>query len=530
MTISSINLLPPSPSLKDVSSPEALQNYLHKLWIRTIKQLNSVSPGSVLATDNQGKISASPILTLDTDGALSANSDSKIASQKATKTYADTKLAKTANLSDVADAGEGRDNLSVEYITSRANVKDPYYGAKGDGVTSDRIAIQKALNEVDEIYLPPVTADYVIDDYLEINRNKVGIVGVGNASKIRSTSLTEDILRITGAVGALIENNYVKNVLLTKGSPTPTTGIGIKLYKASVPHLSNIEIRNCVHGVSISNTNNLLAEWVKVFRTAGNDTCYGFFFDGSAANPSTILRRCITYFPGQTGTNYGIYLYGANIKDIFIDTVETSECMYGYYLGSGGANNYDIHIRNPIVDQFTNSGIYIGNNTTSDNMMVSILGGWTNPKATGAATYNINVVSASGVSINGGHQLFAGGNYDFARGLYLNGVYRVKSIGNHYANFLYPISGGGTNLLNQIIGNDFDNVSGQPATTMINGVSFSRGIINDNTFDGYATNGIVLDVNSGYNEVLGNVFHPANITNKITNGGTGNEVAHNIVV
>ena len=418
---------------------------------------------------------------------------------------------------------------AIEVGVTYTNVKYPEYGAIGNGSHDDTSAIAAAITACPNggvIFFPP--GNYLISNYLNITVSYLGILGCGmNNSKITSNSTTLDVLRFTGAIGSPISNNFARDITLTRQSSTPSAGTGVALSYTSQPLIQNVEVRNAVKGVSISNTNNLHAEGVWVFRTAGSDTCYGFYFDGTAVS-SLVMKRCLAYFPGQTGTNYGVYLFGTAINDSFFDTVETSACVYGYYIGSGGVTNYDVQIINPIVDQFTNSGIYIANNTTADTMLISILGGWTNPKNTGATTYNMNFASASGISVSAGHQFFAGTNYANATGLYINGSNRVSCIGNKFRDFLYGVSSASTNLMNKVDLNDFYNVSGQAATTMINCVSMSRGTILGNVFDGYATNGIVLNANSNDNEVLGNVFNPGSITNKITDNGISNDVAHNI--
>lgn len=75
-------------------------------------------------------------------------------------------------LQDVNDHvyfGKSLDGISF------ANVKDPVYGAKGDGITDDTIAIQAALNASRQVFIPAGT--YKITSPLLITNSRTVVVG-----------------------------------------------------------------------------------------------------------------------------------------------------------------------------------------------------------------------------------------------------------------------------------------------------------------------------------------------------------------
>jgi hypothetical protein len=86
-----------------------------------------------------------------------------------------------------------RPSTAVEYKTGRYNVKDPAYGARGDGTTNDTAAIQAAINAAiaaggGEVYFPAGT--YVVSPTLTVTSGVgVRLVGAGrNATALRKAS------------------------------------------------------------------------------------------------------------------------------------------------------------------------------------------------------------------------------------------------------------------------------------------------------------------------------------------------------
>ena len=80
----------------------------------------------------------------------------EVSSLRATFTFDSTSTQTVDNVNVIASStSAGRWVRNPEYVpTSIANVKDPEYGAVGDGVTNDRDAIQRALDTGKEVYFP----------------------------------------------------------------------------------------------------------------------------------------------------------------------------------------------------------------------------------------------------------------------------------------------------------------------------------------------------------------------------------------
>lgn len=142
------------------------------------------------------------------------------------------------------------------------NVKDPAYGAKGDGVAIDRTAIQAALDAVPsaggKVHLPPGT--YLIDDDLLIRKSNVQLCGSGagvttiqiSASWTGAPTLNTTVAamlnlihsgNVDGSEGVTINNIEISGIRFLAVRPTadPTTcpkGI-------SSVYAHNVSIHHC---------------------------------------------------------------------------------------------------------------------------------------------------------------------------------------------------------------------------------------------------------------------------------------------
>ena len=110
-------------------------------------------------------------------------------------------------LNDVNDRvynGQSFDTISA------LNVKDPTFGAIGDGVADDTTAIQAAITAASTlgkiIFLPPGT--YKVSAALTITSNNVSIYGSGNSSIISCSSTTADVFTIGNNVSEISGLNF----------------------------------------------------------------------------------------------------------------------------------------------------------------------------------------------------------------------------------------------------------------------------------------------------------------------------------
>lgn len=134
-------------------------------------------------------------------------------------------------------------SLGVTVGTAFANVKDPVYGAKGDGVTNDTAAIQAAIDAVElagggVVLIPYGT--YLVNAALTIDNpggNGVVILGVG-APNIQTTVSNANVFTITGAT-----NCQIKDVLIDVATSVGanSTGYAISIAADGVV-LDNVKV------------------------------------------------------------------------------------------------------------------------------------------------------------------------------------------------------------------------------------------------------------------------------------------------
>src|SRR5258708_5906149 len=103
------------------------------------------------------------------------------------------------------------------------NVKDPAYGAKGDGTTDDTAAIQAAITAAQNagggfVLLPPST--YIISSPLTITADNISLVGMGESSILTPAAGFSGAAMIYYAGGTGIHRLTIKDISLWGSSGT----------------------------------------------------------------------------------------------------------------------------------------------------------------------------------------------------------------------------------------------------------------------------------------------------------------------
>ena len=171
-----------------------------------------------------------------------------------------------------------------------------------------------------------------------------------------------------------------------------------------------------------------------------NDFFRGFWAQGIPAiltggNPSLFMNRCSVNIGGAPVlvSPTGFYTNG-NFADMFLDKFETAAMHTGVLVDGTGANSgasrLNLHIRDCVLDQCSQNGIYI--NALNDMSMVTIDGGYAQVNDTGVTGKGIWLTGSSNagsVSIGGGIQLLSGtGTTNY--GIYISGQSNVRVSSN----------------------------------------------------------------------------------------------------
>lgn len=146
-----------------------------------------------------------------------------------------------------------------------ANIRD--YGAIGDGIHDDTIAIQRCLDSNRSIYIP--TGTYIITNTITLPSN-TSVIGAGLNSVIKAAPNNFDIIKTenfdnltgTDTHDAKVGNWYISNIVID-GSyysdpdlnilSSRTDGSGLMIYGDNF-HLENVIISNCpTHGIWLEN-------------------------------------------------------------------------------------------------------------------------------------------------------------------------------------------------------------------------------------------------------------------------------------
>jgi hypothetical protein len=182
------------------------------------------------------------------------------------------------------------------------NVKD--YGAVGDGVTDDTVAIQAAINigGTATIFIP--NGNYKITSTLTINSD-IHLIGEGSQSRLEFTNTTGQGLYLTANDISITSIAIIGPSNQNMASPT-TTNIGVSLVNAVDSTLTNVNITDWYRGLQLS------ASWTTRFERCRISQCHLAMYLGSASNAA--------HFATQRVTNCWVGLSASNAELISFDT------------------------------------------------------------------------------------------------------------------------------------------------------------------------------------------------------------------
>lgn len=142
---------------------------------------------------------------------------------------------------------------------------------------------------------------------------------------------------------------------------------------------------------------------------SGSNQYIGYYFDGFSTNgttgsPNSSIRVIDPVMADSTSgiSSTGFYLNG-HMADVWLFRPETSNAFNGIEI-AGHTSRYvvDVHIVQPINDQFRNAGIYA--HDTKNYGQINIAGGYGAPKSTASAPAVMYLNNCRGVHVTEKHQ------------------------------------------------------------------------------------------------------------------------------
>lgn len=233
---------------------------------------------------------------------------------------------------------------SHDKFSDALSVKD--FGAKGDGLTDDTLAIQKALTAYDSVYLPE--GRYLISGTITIKARQT-LKGAGQ------TSVLECQDHSFNAIEVVEDHSCLANFRIEQGN------IGIKLYGRDRPvvqtSVCDITIVQANTGVQLDgyNDTNKPCYWNNFDRVLVEQPAInGFHLTKSGAGDTPNANKfhaCRAYSLGADITNAGFYIEHGQFNNSFIDCeANVKGTAQGCFII--GANSNKTLLINPYAESF----------------------------------------------------------------------------------------------------------------------------------------------------------------------------------
>lgn len=246
-------------------------------------------------------------------------------------------------LPDVAMSGAGAiTRTTQDKMRERVSIKD--FGASGNGLSDDTLAIQQALDAHDHVYVPPGT--YLISAPITLGARQ-SLIGAGQASTLLCNGSDFNAIEIVGPYNRVAD-------LRIEGGDT-----GIRLYGRDGVCVQNNITDVCIFG---SQTGVLLDGY-----TDPNYPCYwnnfdrvlvaqmgvhGFHFIKSGAGDTPNANKfhaCRAYSLGTATSGAGFYVEQGAFNNAFIDCeANVTHTAQGCFIM--GAGSYKTLLVNPYAE------------------------------------------------------------------------------------------------------------------------------------------------------------------------------------
>lgn len=243
--------------------------------------------------------------------------------------------------------GKSLDNISV------INVKDPTYGAVGNGVTDDTAAIQAAIDAASAagggiVFLPPGT--YLLTDTITFYYPRVFLRGAGmwNTKLTRSGDFGDTIIFGGGQAGSgvVLSDTGISDLTIVS-TGLMTSGAHIRYSGVSRHQLKGIYLNNGFIGIraealTAAYLSDIYIVFTNIFGGTATGRRYLQFGSAYSYSHSSCGDVFITNFNVRGNTSNQLTEFGVNI--------ESADGIWFENGHVGNATEANIHISGPTVD------------------------------------------------------------------------------------------------------------------------------------------------------------------------------------
>lgn len=422
--------------------------------------------------------------------------------------------------------------------TNGMTVLPEWFGGAGDGITDDKVAIQKAIDFIKNTggVVQFDARTYAMSANVNIGTGLSGSTGQNtilqgkgqNSTKLMTTAATATAIQILGASGTSLAGISIRDLSITK-SVAGTGGYGVYAQYTAMLKLRDVQVSGYLLGVGLLRATNTLAERVLVNFSGSANNWRGFDLNGggtgAGGNASSVFRDCYVDGTGASGAgSIGFYAYGAYVSDLLFDACETTTVGIGFEFDCAASvetGNEDVQMINCRADMIKTYGVYINQAGASGapSSMFHIIGGWFNHASNLAESDSIYLNQCRGVVIKG-VQFVCFANYAYTYHVKMVSCTNIIVSECLFTDMKYGVYATSSGYC-QITANRFYCQSGRSANNFIMMSGAARAMVTDNIFDGYANNAVTFDGTSSGCGLVGNCANVTNITSRFVNSGGG---------